>query len=68
MRRGYYIRNSQADRERILKCSEDGDNWKQLAITLNVKISTAYSWIRTGSSSMKQRGGYKKKHLSDEQV
>lgn len=63
-----YARPSARDREVIVECSNRGDDWKSLAITLNVKYKTAYTWVRSGEVTAARRGGRRPKLLSVENV
>lgn len=63
-----YKKNSQKDRERIVNCSNRGDDWVALAETLNVNYKTAYHWVRSGREVMLNKGGKKPKLLNDQQI
>lgn len=55
-------------RQRIVECADRGGDWRGLANQLNVNYKTAYGWVRSGESSGKARGGYKRKYLNDDQI
>ena len=63
-----YRRTVQSDRERIVECSNRGEDWKTLATTLGVKYKTAYTWIRSGSTEAAKRGGGKPRALTQHLV
>ena len=41
-------------------------NWRELANTLGVKLSTAYYWIKNQSSIEGRRGGRRRTKITDE--
>lgn len=63
-----YNKHNNQDRSRVIECFERGGDWKSMASSLNIKYSTAYKWIRSGERNQMQRGGYKPKMLSDENI
>ena len=63
-----YSKYAQQDRARIVECAQRGGDWKALAESLGVKYKTAYGWVRSGEPKGKQRGGYKKNYLNDDQI
>ena len=67
MQRGPYFLISLADRERIVRLTNNSRNWRELAEPLGVKYKTAYSWIRADAEHPKFKGGRQKK-LSDDQI
>ena len=40
-----------------MECCSRGEDWIILAKNLGVKYQTAYSWVRSGSTEGKKRGG-----------
>lgn len=56
------------DRRRIVECANRGENWKFLAESLGINYKTVYTWIRSGEPGDKQRGGYRHKSLTEEQI
>lgn len=66
--RKQYATTTARDRERIVECSNRGEDWKALAVTLGVNYQTAYTWIRSGQLEGAKRGGRRPKVLSDHQV
>ena len=63
-----YAKTSQRDRELIVECSNRGEDWTGLAKNLGVKYQTAYSWIRSGSTESKKRGGARPMILTSDHV
>lgn len=63
-----YAQTSARDRELIVDCSNRGDDWKALAVTLGVNYKTAYTWIRSGTAEGAKRGGRKPKLLTRDHV
>ena len=63
-----YAKTSQRDRELIVECSNRGEDWTGLAKNLGVKYQTAYSWIRSGSTESKKRGGARPRILTSDHV
>ena len=63
-----YSKYARQDRQRIVECAQRGGDWKALAESLDVKYKTAYGWVRSGEPEGKQRGGYKKSYLNDDQI
>ena len=68
MPRGPYKKNSAADKARILRCAQDGDDWKILPRTLNVAYKTAHCWLLEDPDVQRRRRGGKAKKLTDEQI
>lgn len=66
--RTQYAKSSLRDRERIVECSNRGEDWKALAATLGIKYKTAYTWIRSGQVEGSKRGGRRPKILNDQQL
>jgi transposase len=56
------------DRQRIVECSNRGEDWKTLSESLGIKYKTAYAWIRSGEPACKARGGKKPRFLNDQQI
>ena len=48
-----YNHNLPEYRQWIVECAQRGGDWKQLAISLNVKYKTAYGWVRSGETTNK---------------
>lgn len=63
-----YNRNTVRDRERIVACANKGEDWVQLATTLNVNYKTAFQWVRSGRDFMLKKGGQKRKALMENQI
>ena len=68
MLRGPYARDSAADRARIVQCTDDDGNWKQLCATLQVNPKTAYVWVKAGAEERRPAAGGRRKALTEEQV
>lgn len=66
--RKIYKKHSNMDRERIVVCANRGEDWVNLAETLNVPYKTAYTWVSSGRSLMLKKGGVKPKALSEDQL
>jgi transposase len=56
-KRGQYDKATDVVRRRILTAADEGDDWRTMAAANGVKISTAYNWIKKGTSTVKSRGG-----------
>lgn len=65
--RKIYKRNTNEDRERILQCANRGDDFVQLARSLNINPKTASSWVRNGQLAKKPTGR-RPKILTEAQV
>jgi transposase len=67
-KRGKYETSSEAVRARVLAAADSGDDWVTVANANGVKKSTAYAWIRKGTSAQKSRGGVVQKCVKVEAV
>ena len=63
-----YAKTSRRARELIVECCNRAEDWTSLAKNLGVKYQTTYSWIRSGSTECKKRGGARPRILSSEHV
>jgi len=66
--RKVYKKYSDQDCDRILQCANKGEDWVQLASSLNINYKTASTWVLSGRKETYQRGGYKKKTLNEDQM
>ncbi|KAG1661438.1 U4/U6 small nuclear ribonucleoprotein Prp4 [Nymphon striatum] len=61
-------KNSEDDKARILRCAQDGEDWKILAKTLNVAYKVAPRWLKEDPDVQRQPHGGSAKKLTDVQI
>ena len=44
------------------------DDWVELAISLSINYKTAYTWVTSGTTEDKKRGGDRPRALSESQI
>ena len=53
--RGSYSKHPLSDRERVLAAANQGEDWRTTARLLDVKVKTAYHWVRQTRVQYKKR-------------
>lgn len=67
IRKTYKIYNSQ-DRNRVIEYANKGCDWTELAKSLGIPYTTAYTWITKNTDTSEKRGGAKPRILNEIEI
>lgn len=63
-----YKKYSTQDRKRILDAADKGNDWSELAASLNVSYKTAHRWVTDTNEIPLKRGGCKPRSLTEDEI